>query len=77
MRGRVQFVHAARGERHLGPPPEREVAELSRRIALNLLGGHDLSVQGADNEVPTRSELGRGELPFTSIAVGFSGFRVA
>jgi 4-amino-4-deoxy-L-arabinose transferase-like glycosyltransferase len=55
-------------------PPEREVAELSRRIALNLLGGHGLAVEGANNEVPTRGELGRGELPFTSIAAGFRAF---
>jgi len=55
-------------------PPEREVAEFARRIALNLLGGHQLSVDGADNQVPTRSELGRGELPFTSIALGFRVF---
>ena len=55
-------------------PPEREVAELSRRIALNLLGGQGLALEGADNQVPTRSELGRGELPFTSIAVGFRVF---
>src|ERR1700753_4122311 len=40
-------------------PPEREVAELGRRIALNLLGGHDLAVIGGNNEVPTRGELGR------------------
>jgi Dolichyl-phosphate-mannose-protein mannosyltransferase len=55
-------------------PPEREVAELGRRVALNLLGGHDLAVQGGNNEVPTRSELARGELPFTSIAAGFRVF---
>ncbi|MEI9939692.1 MAG: glycosyltransferase family 39 protein [Pseudomonadota bacterium] len=55
-------------------PPEREVAEFARRIALNLLGGQSLSLDGADNQVPTRSELGRGELPFTSIAVGFRVF---
>jgi 4-amino-4-deoxy-L-arabinose transferase-like glycosyltransferase len=55
-------------------PPEREVAELSRRIAFNLLGGHGLAVEGANNEVPTRTELGRGELPFTSIAAGFRAF---
>ncbi|HEX2674335.1 MAG TPA: glycosyltransferase family 39 protein, partial [Polyangiaceae bacterium] len=55
-------------------PPEREVAEFARRIALNLLGGQGLSLADADNEVPTRSELGRGELPFTSIALGFRLF---
>lgn len=55
-------------------PPEREVAELARRVALNLLGGHDLAVIGANNAVPTRGELARGELPFTSIAAGFRVF---
>ena len=55
-------------------PPEREVAELGRRIALNLLGGHSLAIDGSLNEVPTRSELRRGELPFTSIAAGFRVF---
>ncbi|MEP7052958.1 MAG: glycosyltransferase family 39 protein [Pseudomonadota bacterium] len=55
-------------------PPERETAELGRRIALNLLGGHDLAVLGANNDVPTRGELGRGELPFTSVAAGFRVF---
>ena len=55
-------------------PPEREVAELARRIAVNLLGGHALTVQGGNNEVPTRGELARGELPFTSIAGGFRAF---
>jgi len=55
-------------------PPERETAEFARRIALNLLGGHALAVEGANNEVPTRTELGRGELPFTSVAAGFRAF---
>ena len=55
-------------------PPEREVAELARRVALNLLGGHGLAVIGANNEVPTRGELGRGELPITSMAAGFRVF---
>ena len=55
-------------------PPERDVAELARRVAVNLLGGHSLLVQGGNNEVPTRSELARGELPFTSIAAGFRVF---
>jgi 4-amino-4-deoxy-L-arabinose transferase-like glycosyltransferase len=58
----------------LWDPPEREVAELARRVALNLLGGHDLFVIGSNNLVPTRSELGRGELPITSIAAGFRVF---
>ncbi|HEY4159828.1 MAG TPA: glycosyltransferase family 39 protein, partial [Polyangiaceae bacterium] len=55
-------------------PPEHTVAELSRRIAVNLLGGRGLNVEGALNTVPTRGDLGRGELPFTSVALGFRLF---
>ncbi|HYP87040.1 MAG TPA: glycosyltransferase family 39 protein, partial [Polyangiaceae bacterium] len=58
----------------LWEPYEVTVAELSRRIALNLLGGHALSLPGADNSVPIRADLGRGELPFTSAALGFRCF---
>ncbi|HEU5077368.1 MAG TPA: glycosyltransferase family 39 protein, partial [Polyangiaceae bacterium] len=58
----------------LWEPPEVEAAELARRIAIHLLGAPELSVPGAINEVPIRRELGRGELPFTSIALGFKLF---
>ncbi|HEX4336768.1 MAG TPA: glycosyltransferase family 39 protein [Polyangiaceae bacterium] len=51
-------------------PYELNVADLSRRIAVTLLGGKNLIIDGATNYVPTAGELGRGELPFTSIAVG-------
>lgn len=52
-------------------PHELTVAELSRRIALNLLGARHLELQGAVNTVPSLGDLGRGQLPFTSIAIGF------
>ncbi len=55
-------------------PPELQVAELARRIALNLLGAADLVVEGANNTVPTQGELARGQLPFQSVAVGFKLF---
>lgn len=55
----------------LWAPYEVGVAEQARRIALNLLGGHQLALGGVDNTVPIRAELGRGELPFTSVALGF------
>lgn len=55
-------------------PPELEIAELSRRVAIQLLGADDLILEGADNSPVTRGVLGRGELPFTSIAVGFRLF---
>jgi hypothetical protein len=55
-------------------PPELRVADLARRIAINLLGAHGLTVTGGVNTVPTSGELGRGELPFTSIAAGLRVF---
>ncbi|HYJ11484.1 MAG TPA: glycosyltransferase family 39 protein, partial [Polyangiaceae bacterium] len=58
----------------LWEPHELEVAELSRRIALNLLGGGQLFVPGGENSLPIRADLGRGELPFTSAALGFRLF---
>ncbi len=41
-------------------PPEREVAEFARRIALNLLGGQDLALDGADNQVPRAASSAGG-----------------
>jgi hypothetical protein len=58
----------------LWDPHELSFAELSRRIALNLLGGSQLAIPGADNSLPIRADLGRGELPFTSAALGFRCF---
>jgi hypothetical protein len=58
----------------LWDPHEVSVAELSRRIGLQVLGGAELLVPGADNSVPIRADLGRGELPFTSSALGFRLF---
>jgi 4-amino-4-deoxy-L-arabinose transferase-like glycosyltransferase len=55
-------------------PPELRTAELARRIALNLLGGKHLVIGGGLNSVPTLGELARGQLPFTSVAVGFRLF---
>jgi 4-amino-4-deoxy-L-arabinose transferase-like glycosyltransferase len=55
-------------------PPELKVSDLARRIALNLLGATGLSLEGAVNTVPSLGELARGQLPFTSVAVGFRLF---
>lgn len=55
-------------------PYELRVADLSRRIAYGLLGAKALFAEGAINDVPTLGELGRGQLPFQSIAVGFRLF---
>lgn len=54
-------------------PHELKVADLSRRIAVGLFGAANLAGSG-ENVVPTASELGRGELPFTTIALGLKLF---
>ncbi|MBN1606092.1 MAG: glycosyltransferase family 39 protein [Polyangiaceae bacterium] len=51
-------------------PHELAVAELARRIAVTVFGGTRLALADAQNTVPSLAELGRGELPFTSVAVG-------
>jgi 4-amino-4-deoxy-L-arabinose transferase-like glycosyltransferase len=58
----------------LWDPYELNVADLGRRIALNLLGADSLSLSGADNSLPHLNDLGRPQLPFTSIALGFRLF---
>jgi hypothetical protein len=47
------------------------MADFSRRIAVALHGAEALVVAGATNTAPTLTELGKGQLPFTSVAVGF------
>jgi hypothetical protein len=72
----LALLGAARGVTAgaLWDPYEVSVAEVSRRLAVQLLGGAELAVPGADNSVPIRADLGRGELPFTSIALGYRLF---
>ncbi|HVW29022.1 MAG TPA: glycosyltransferase family 39 protein [Polyangiaceae bacterium] len=55
-------------------PYELNVADLARRIAVTLFGGKNLVIEGGTNYVPTAGELGKGELPFTSIALGLRVF---
>jgi 4-amino-4-deoxy-L-arabinose transferase-like glycosyltransferase len=55
-------------------PYELTVADLSRRIAVNLWGARSLVLSNADNGMPTLGDLGRGELPFTSVGAGFAVF---
>jgi 4-amino-4-deoxy-L-arabinose transferase-like glycosyltransferase len=55
-------------------PHELEVADYSRRIAVALHGAEALSFPGANDEVPTLAELGKGQLPFSSVAIGFQLF---
>jgi hypothetical protein len=58
----------------LWDPFELNVADLSRRIALNLYHASNLSLEGADNSLPHLNDLGRPQLPMSSIAVGFKLF---
>jgi Dolichyl-phosphate-mannose-protein mannosyltransferase len=58
----------------LWDPHELNVADLARRIALNLHGAASLALDGADNSLPHLNDLGRPQLPFTSIALGFKLF---
>jgi 4-amino-4-deoxy-L-arabinose transferase-like glycosyltransferase len=58
----------------LWDPYELNVADLGRRIALNLFGADSLSLVGADNSLPHLNDLARPQLPLTSIALGFKLF---
>ncbi|PKN47306.1 MAG: hypothetical protein CVU63_06570, partial [Deltaproteobacteria bacterium HGW-Deltaproteobacteria-20] len=55
-------------------PHELNVADFARRVGLNLFGTQSLNLADADNAMPTLEQLGKGELPFTSIAAGFAAF---
>src|SRR5271165_2492486 len=58
----------------LWDPYELNVADLARRIALNLFHASSLSLNAADNSLPHLNDLGRPQLPFSSIALGFKLF---
>jgi 4-amino-4-deoxy-L-arabinose transferase-like glycosyltransferase len=58
----------------LWDPFELNVADLSRRLALNLFGADALSLAATDNSLPHLNDLGRPQLAFTSIALGFKLF---
>ena len=58
----------------LWDPYELNVADLARRLALNVFGAANLSLDGADNSMPHLNDLGRPELSFDSIALGFKMF---
>jgi len=58
----------------LWDPYELNVADLGRRVALNLFHANALALSGADNSMPHLNDLGRPELPFTSMALGFKLF---
>jgi hypothetical protein len=58
----------------LWDPYEVSAIELGRRVAVGLYGGAELALGGVANATPFRGEVGRGELPFTSIGLGLRVF---
>src|SRR5579863_5353929 len=58
----------------LWDPYELNVADLARRIAYNLFQASNLALGGADNSLPHQNDLGRPQLPFSSMALGFKLF---
>ncbi|NUP05000.1 MAG: hypothetical protein HOW73_02950 [Polyangiaceae bacterium] len=55
-------------------PHEADAADLARRIAVHRFGGGSLARPGDPPTIPTLSDLGMGELPFTSMAASFRVF---
>src|SRR5580693_9630140 len=52
-------------------PYELDAADLARRIAVRVFGARSLELPSANNLLPTLNDLKMGELPFTSMALGF------
>ena len=68
------FVAPPLSRSGLWDPYELNVADLARRIAYNLYHAPGLSLEGADNTLPHLNDLGRPQLPFLSVAIGFKLF---
>lgn len=62
------------GKSGIWDPYELDMAEHARRIAIHVWGAKNLDVPGSLNTLPTLSDLHMGELPFTSVALGFRLF---
>lgn len=58
----------------LWDPHELNVAELARRLAVNVFHADKLAIVDADPSMPHLDDLGRGELPFLMAAAGFATF---
>jgi 4-amino-4-deoxy-L-arabinose transferase-like glycosyltransferase len=55
-------------------PYELNVADLARRVAVNLHHAPALALGNADDSLPHLNDLGRPQLPVSSMAIGFSLF---
>lgn len=67
----VVFLVAMVADSGIWDPHELRRAELARRIAIHVFGADNLVVDASADVMPTLSDLGSGELPFTSMALGF------
>ena len=70
----LAFLATGIGRSGVWDPHELDRADLARRIAIHLFGARQLELGGALNTMPTLSDLGSGELPFTSMAWGLATF---
>ncbi|MRG93223.1 glycosyltransferase family 39 protein [Polyangium spumosum] len=65
------------GKSGIWDPYELDAADLSRRVAIHAFHADELALPDAVNGMPTLSDLRMGELPFTSMALGFKLFGLA
>ena len=68
------FIVPPLGKSGIWDPYELNVADLARRVGLTLHGAEHLRLEGADNSMPHLNDLGRPQLPFTAMAIGFQLF---
>jgi 4-amino-4-deoxy-L-arabinose transferase-like glycosyltransferase len=68
------ILFATLGTSGIWDPYELDAADLSRRIAIQVFHADNLAQPGAVNGMPTLTDLRMGELPFTSMALGFKLF---
>ncbi|WP_242515261.1 glycosyltransferase family 39 protein [Sorangium cellulosum] len=62
------------GKSGIWDPYELDNADLARRIAIHAFGARGLEIADAASAMPTLTDLGMGELGFTSMALGFRLF---
>lgn len=62
------------GQSGIWDPYELDAADLARRIALRVFHAGGLELPSAASTLPTLTDLKMGELPFTSMALGFKLF---
>ncbi|WP_438038439.1 glycosyltransferase family 39 protein [Sorangium sp. So ce128] len=62
------------GKSGIWDPYELDRADLARRIAIHVFGARGVDLPDAPGQLPTLTDLGMGELGFTSMALGFRVF---